>query len=144
MSGARLRGPEVGDVARIADLLEQLGHPADPSDIPRRVGAITSDPDAAMWIAELDDRVVGFATALMVDAIHMDGRVAQLTSLVVDVTVRGRGIGAELVAAAEDWARGRSATRISLTSALHRRQAHAFYENIGYAKTGVRLAKDLP
>lgn len=97
-----------------------------------------------MWIAELDGRVVGFATALMIDAIHMNGRTAQLTSLVVDAAARGRGIGAQLVAAAEAWATERAAMRISLTSALHRGDAHAFYEKIGYARTGVRLAKDLP
>lgn len=144
MSAARLRAPEEGDVARIADLLDQLGHPGDPADIPRRVRAIMADPDATMWVAELEGRVVGFATALMIGAIHMDGPVAQLTSLVVDEAARGRGIGAQLVAAAEAWARERSAVRISLTSALHRVEAHAFYEKLGYAKTGVRLARDLP
>ena len=105
--------------------------------------AIARDPDADMWIAELDGRVVGFATALMIDALHMDGRVAQLTSLVVDAAVRGRGVGAQLVAEVERWARERSALRITLTSALHRVEAHAFYKKLGYSHTGVRLARDL-
>ncbi len=132
-------------MATIATLLDQLGHPAgDPADIPRRVAAIDREPNAEMWVAELEGRVVGFATALMIAAIHMDGPVAQLTSLVVDERARGQGIGARLVAEAEAWARARGAVRISLTSALHRDVAHAFYEHIGYAKTGVRLARDLP
>ena len=140
---AILRPPVPGDTTAIARLLDQLGHPGDSDDIPRRVTAIVGDPDAAMWIAEVEGRVAGFGTALLIDAIHMNGRVAQLTSLVVDEALRGRGIGAQLVAEAERWARERGALRISLTSALHRRAAHAFYERIGYAQTGVRLAKDL-
>ncbi len=143
MSSARLRAPRAGDHETIATLLDQLGHPANADDVPRRVAAIERDPDAAIWIAELEGRVVGFATALMIAAIHMDGPVAQLTSLVVDEGVRGRGVGAQLVTEAERWARERGAVRISLTSALHRVPAHAFYEHLGYAKTGVRLAKDL-
>jgi GNAT superfamily N-acetyltransferase len=143
VSTVRLRAPHPDDTARIATLLDQLGHPADPADVPRRVTAIEQDPDADIWIAELDGVVVGFATALMIAALHMDGPVAQLTSLVVDERVRGQGIGARLVEEAERWARGRGAVRISLTSALHRAPAHAFYEHLGYAKTGVRLARDL-
>lgn len=139
-----VRDPREDDVPRIAALLDQLGHPAsDPEDIPRRIGAIVRDPDAGIWIAELDGRVVGFATGLMIDALHMDGRVAQLTSLVVDAGVRGHGIGRRLVGVVEAWARERQAVRISLTSALHRSAAHEFYEHLGYAKTGVRLARDL-
>ena len=80
MSTVRLRAPRPDDTARIATLLDQLGHPADPDDVPRRVRAIEQDPDADIWVAELDGTVVGFATALMIAAIHMDGPVAQLTS----------------------------------------------------------------
>ena len=143
MSDAQLRAPRASDSARIAILLDQLGHPADAADIPRRVASIERDPDAEMWIAEIDGHVVGFATALRIDALHMDGPMVQLTSLVVDEAVRGRGVGAQLVAEVERWAKARGVVRISLTSALHRGPAHAFYEHLGYAKTGVRLAKDL-
>lgn len=96
-----------------------------------------------MWVAELEGRVVGFATAHVIDAMHLDGPVAQLTSLVVDAAVRGRGVGTRLVAEAERWARERGAVRITLTSALHRAEAHRFYAKRGYTRTGVRLARDL-
>ena len=36
-----------------------------------------------------------------------------------------------------------NAARIAVTSALHRDGAHAFYERLGWERTGVRLGKKL-
>jgi GNAT superfamily N-acetyltransferase len=52
-------------------------------------------------------------------------------------------VATHLIEAAAAWARERGAVRISLTSALHRREAHAFYLRRGFEHTGVRLAKPL-
>jgi ribosomal protein S18 acetylase RimI-like enzyme len=55
--------------------------------------------------------------------------------------LRGQGVGSALVARAEAWAAEHGALRISLTSALHRESAHAFYKARDYEHTGVRLTK---
>ena len=122
----------------------QLGYPTPPEEIPHRLAALKDDDKTSIsWIAELDGRVVGFAGARVFPAIHQQNPIAQLTILVVDKGVRGQGIGRQLVELGERWARERGAWRISLTSALHRDDAHKFYERLGYEHTGVRLVKTL-
>lgn len=96
-----------------------------------------------LLVAELIGRVVGIVTVHMIPSIHLTPPVALLTTLVVAESARGRGVGTVLVRRAEAWARARGAVRISLTSGLHRDRAHAFYESLGYERTGVRLTRPL-
>ena len=137
-----VRGPRDGDAEAIAPLLGQLGYPSSPQQVRTQLQALRGDePASIVWVAELDGVVVGVASARSFPGIHLAEPVAWLTVLVVDETVRGRGVGRRLVAEAEEWARSRGARRLSLTSAVHRKEAHQFYINLGYQQTGVRLAK---
>lgn len=131
-----------GDAAGIATLLGQLGYPSTPQEVATRLQALRDDgPEALTWVAELDGVVAGVASVREFPGIHVSAPIAWLTALVVDERVRGRGVGRQLVAEAEAWARSIGATRLSLTSAVHRKEAHQFYINLGYQQTGVRLAK---
>jgi GNAT superfamily N-acetyltransferase len=87
--------------------------------------------------------VTGVATGHVFHSIHSTPIVAWLTTLVVHERHQHSGIGRQLAAAVEDWARERGASRISVTSGKHRDGAHVFYEKIGYERTGVRLTKAL-
>jgi GNAT superfamily N-acetyltransferase len=137
-----LRAPTDGDAPAIARLMGQLGYPSGPDDVLARLAAMRRDSATSeMWVAELDGRVVGMATAKELPSVHVSTPVVWLTVLVVDESVRGRGVGRRLVAEAEAWARVRGAPRISLTSAVHRKEAHEFYVRLGYTQTGVRLTK---
>jgi GNAT superfamily N-acetyltransferase len=137
-----VRAPRDSDAGAIAPLLGQLGYPSTPQQVATQLQALRGDePASVMWVAELDGAVVGVATARAFPGIHIPDPVAWLTVLVVDESVRGRGVGRRLVTEAEQWARARGAKRLSLTSAVHRKEAHQFYINLGYQQTGVRLAK---
>ncbi|HYV66355.1 MAG TPA: GNAT family N-acetyltransferase, partial [Myxococcales bacterium] len=57
--------------------------------------------------------------------------------------LRGTGVGRDLVAVAEAFARDCGCERLELTSAAHRREAHRFYEKLGYSPRPVRFTKDL-
>ena len=63
--------------------------------------------------------------------------------MVVDEALRSRGIGALMVAAAEQALAGQGCYMIEVTSHVRRTDAHRFYERLGYARTSVRLAKEL-
>ena len=137
-----LRAPADGDAQAIASLLGQLGYASEAKDVVLRLAAMRRDAATSdMWVAELDGRVVGLSTVKAFPSVHVNAPVVWLTVLVVDESVRGRGVGKRLVAAAEEWAKKRGAARISLTSAVHRKEAHEFYARLGYQQTGVRLTK---
>lgn len=143
MSDAVIRPPQLRDAGEIAALMTELGYPSEPREIPARLEALGRDAASMVWVAELDRRVVGIATARVFAAINVNAPIAWLTTLVVAESARGRGIGTQLVGVTEDWARKQGASRLALTSALHRTEAHQWYLRLGFEHTGVRLAKVL-
>ena len=90
---------------------------------------------------ERSGRVVGCVTVHLFQALHTSEPTAWLTAVVVDEDVRGKGVGSALVRRAEEWAIQHGAHRISLTSALRRKEAHEFYKARDYQHTGVRMTK---
>lgn len=87
--------------------------------------------------------MVGMLSLHRIPLVHADADVAWITSLIVRRCSRGRGVGRQLVLAAETTAREHGCARVAVTSAERRADAHAFYERIGYAYTGRRFVKQL-
>jgi GNAT superfamily N-acetyltransferase len=94
-------------------------------------------------VAEADGEVVGLASLHESLSLEHDRPAAKLSAMVVDESVRGRGIGRSLVEAMEDEARARGCCLIFLTTNERRSGAHAFYERVGFEYTGRRFAKTL-
>jgi len=59
---------------------------------------------------------------------------AELMGLVVDGTARRRGTGRTLVDAAEQWAKSRGLTALTVRSNVTRELSHPFYEALGYVR----------
>ena len=140
-SSIHIRNATPGDAIAIAELLAVLGYPSPADSIPDRLRRINASQASTALVAELDHQVVGIVTAQLVPSIHDDAPVALITTLVVSTALQGRGIGRALVAAAEAWTHAGGAMRVAVTSRTHRVEAHRFYEQLGYEKTGVRLVK---
>lgn len=132
--------PDDGD--QIAPLVEQLGYPTSAAEMRARLEAMDGRPDYQSWVAEAG-RVVGFAGACVGYSFVWNPPYGRVIALVVDETLRGRGIGATLLAEAERWIAGRGADVVVVSSGNHRIEAHRFYEGLGYTMTGVRLSKKL-
>ena len=131
------------DAGALADLLTQLGYPTTPEQARSRLGRILPDPAWATLLWEEDGRVLGFGGIQVSASYEHDTPVAKIVALVVDAGVRRRGMGAELVGALEQRAASMEAKKIVVNSAMHRADAHAFYEKLGYARTGLRFGKEL-
>jgi GNAT superfamily N-acetyltransferase len=132
------------DAPAISELLGQLGYPAPVPEIPQRLRALSDFPSAAAFVAtDRYGEVVGVVTAHLIPSIHDNEPVAWLTTLVVLEDARGAGIGSALVAYVEKWALDHGARRLSVTSGIHRKATHAFYEKRDYENTGLRFGKNL-
>lgn len=140
---AVIRAPTPRDADAMAELLGVLGYPATAAEVRERLARLDEFETATIIVAEVDGRAVGIVTGHVFPSIHANATVALLTTLVVSDRHQNRGIGAQLTVAIEDWARRQGAVRVSLTSGMQRHEAHAFYEHLGYERTGLRLTKVL-
>ena len=139
-----IRPAVASDAPILSELLTQLGYPCSPAEIPARLDAFARFPQAVALVATNGyGEVVGLITSHIVSSIHDNDPVAWLTTLVVLEDARGAGVGSALVKHIEEWASRNGAKRLSVTSALHREDTHAFYEKRDYERTGVRFGKRL-
>lgn len=138
-----IREATTSDKAVIAELVTALGYPAEVDDIPVRLEQLDQHPGAVVLLAEVDGAVLGALTMHVFPSLHATGRIAWITMLVVAPVARGKGVGAALVGAAEKLAHERGAIRISVASGIHRADAHAFYQRLGYPQSGIRFTRTL-
>ncbi|MBN2112520.1 MAG: GNAT family N-acetyltransferase [Acidimicrobiia bacterium] len=122
-----------GDSSAAAALSADLGYPVGPSDMADRVAAVLASPGDALFGAKHDDGALLGFVHVRLRMLLIDDLSAFVESLVVVEAARRGGVGRALMAAAEDWARGRGAHCIRLRSGASRHDAHAFYRSLGYA-----------
>jgi len=126
-----------GDAVRVADLVTQLGYPTDPRAASARIGEVVGHPEHAALVAVDDDDVpIGWIHVEHARSLAEDGQVV-IAGLVVDEAHRSGGVGAELVAAGEAWARQQGVGQIVVRTRTTRHGAHRFYEREGF-----RLVKE--
>jgi GNAT superfamily N-acetyltransferase len=138
-----IRPARPADAATIALLLGQLGYPATGGEVAVRLQQLDAHGHAVTYVADRDGQVLGVVTGHVYPSIHATSIAAWLTTLVVSDQDRATGVGRALTEAIEKWARERGAERLSVTSGNQRHAAHAFYEHLGYERTGQRLTKKL-
>jgi GNAT superfamily N-acetyltransferase len=98
--------------------------------------AIRRSGDNAIFVAELDGEVVGVFQLTFVPTIAGRGSLrARLGGVQVAAALRSHGIGARMVAHAEEIARARGAASLELTSNGQRVDAHRFYERLGFRRS---------
>jgi GNAT superfamily N-acetyltransferase len=138
-----IRTATADDAEGMAELVTHLGYPTGVESMRTRLQALGSAEGYATWVAARGARLVGFTGAMRGWSYTHDGPFARLLALVVAPDERGRGTGAALVGEVERWARAQGAAQLHLTTALHRGDAHRFYEGLGYQNSGRRYLKRL-
>jgi GNAT superfamily N-acetyltransferase len=104
--------------------------------------AIMATPAIELYVARYAGEVVGTIQVLFSPHIGGHGGLrCILESVFVSAAARGQGVGAAMLAKAEERARARGAALITLSSNAKRVDAHRFYEQHGYAKTSVAFKK---
>jgi GNAT superfamily N-acetyltransferase len=116
----------------MVELNDQLGYPTTEAELRRRLDAVLDSPEDAVLVAvDGDDRAIGWVH-VGVELLLEASDVACIRGLVIDEGHRSAGIGADLLRAAEAWARGRGCARMTVRSRVARERAHRFYQREGY------------
>src|SRR5215471_7822212 len=117
--------------AALARLLPQL-NPTLPVPDTERLERLLADPDVTLLVARDGDEIVGTTTVIVYTTPFWIK--ARLDEVVVDASVRGKGVGEALVNAALDVGREKGAQVAELQSGrgLNRDAAHRLYERIGF------------
>lgn len=103
---------------------------------------IDSNPRDALMVIEMGGEVIGtFLLTLLPGLTGRASKRLQLRSVEVAAALRSRGIGAQMLAYVEDYAKAHGAALIELTSNNARPDAHRFYERNGYAKSHAGFKK---
>jgi len=144
MAATLIRSAAPSDAAEIARLLTVLGFPTAADALAARWDKWAAEGNAALVAVQPDGTLAGVVTLHQMRVLHRPRPVGRITSLVVDAPLRGQGIGRALVAAAEEALHHSGCGLLEITSNVERVDAHAFYEQLEYERTSVRLAKVLP
>lgn len=128
-----IRNAREADLGALCELCDQLGYPGTAESIGANLRGILGDAERALLLAEENGAVIAFADVSTCRRL-VHAPIAELDSLAVMDTARGRGVGKAVLAAAEAWARGRGLRGVALSSRVTRNDAHRFYEREGYKR----------
>lgn len=142
-----VRRAEPGDAAALVALAQQVAREEEgwilTTDAWRSVGeerrylkAARRHPDAAVLVAEVDERVVA-RLSLARDPHPASRHVADL-GVMVDAGYRRRGIGTRLLEEAIGWARSSGVVKLELHVFPWNEPALALYEAFGFQREGYR------
>jgi GNAT superfamily N-acetyltransferase len=99
----------------------------------RRLAALSASACHYVAVAASGERLLGWMHVEHRFSLEGGDR-AELMGLVVDSGARRHGLGRPLVEAAEDWARGRGLSSLTVRSNVARELSHPFYEALGYSR----------
>ena len=138
-----IRAAELGDVVALAGLMTELGYPTRSSEMKMRMEAIATDPRYRTFVAVKDGEVCGMIGTFCHYSYEHNDAGGRIVALVVSKNVRGCGIGRRLIAAAENDFAQRDIRRVAVNTRFERKEAHEFYERLGYRRNGFRFVKNL-
>jgi N-acetylglutamate synthase-like GNAT family acetyltransferase len=128
-SGLQVRPFRQSDLAAVRDLLRQLGYDVAEAELAGRIARVSEAAGHYFVVAENEGRVAGVLHVFARPALEKPCE-AVVQALVVEATLRGRGLGRALMRLAEAWASAQGLASI----ALHTRNAQVFYAGLGYRR----------
>ena len=104
----------------------------------RGLTAILNNPEVGeILVARHDGQIVGMVNLLYTVSTALGARVALLEDMVIAPSMRGSGLGSQLLAAAIEHAKQRGCLRITLLTDADNDAAHAFYQKQGFAPSSM-------
>lgn len=129
-----IRQAETDDAHSIAALSDQLGYPADTRQIKARLETILSLPDNCVYVAVLQEKIVGWIHGFHTFRVESDDFV-EIAGLVVDETTRKMGLGTALIEHVQTWAQTKGCTSLRVRCNTMRTESHKFYLHLGFSES---------
>ncbi len=130
-----VRPADERDADAVLALMEGLTRPEvaeDPESQRNVFLAHVEDPDARVYVAEVDGQIAGAASLWIFPRLNWTTPQAWIPDLYVEPVFRRRGAARALLDACADEARRRGCHVLVLESGHHRSEAHQLYESYGF------------
>lgn len=111
---------------------KEMGYAYPLNDTKGRLQKLILSEFDAIYVAEVDDCVVGYIHANSYDLLYAP-HMKNIMGIAVDSNYRCHGIGKALLRQVELWAIHDGAAGVRLVSGASRHGAHAFYHKCGYS-----------
>jgi GNAT superfamily N-acetyltransferase len=134
-------------VALIAD--DGLGRGRDDASLPldpayeMAFDALDSDPSQMQMVLEVDGEIAGVMQLSFIAGLSRKGATrCQIEGVRIASSLRGRGLGRQLIQWGIDEAKRRKCNLVQLTSDKSRSEAHRFYADLGFVASheGYKMA----
>jgi ribosomal protein S18 acetylase RimI-like enzyme len=139
-----IRDAQPSDAAALAGLMGELGYQTSEAEMQSRLQKILPDPHFSTFVAVDRGRVRGMIGTIACHSFEHNDLGGRILALVVTRESRRSGVARRLIAAAEKDFAQRKITRVAVDTRFERKDAHAFYESLGYTSNGFRFVKNLP
>jgi GNAT superfamily N-acetyltransferase len=136
-----IRHATSSDATAIKNLLIQLGYPKLTVDETNQKISAYSSENYALLVIEADHEVAGFISLHWFDIFHSMGKIGRISAFCVDEKQRGKGLGKNLLKAAEDFLISKGCNKLEVTSNEKRIRTHKFYADCGYIEDSRRFVK---
>lgn len=134
ISSLTVREITISDAAVAAQLSGELSYPVSQNVMAQRIELLERTPQHVVYVACLSQEIVGWIDLSI--AHHLQGDpYCEIGGLVVASSARSGGIGRQLVAKAEQWAKEQGVSTMLVRSRVTREAAHRFYLREGYTQT---------
>ena len=123
----RVRGEDADALLRVAaELVGDVG-----GDATVALGELLDSPDHAVFVAEFDGALVGWAHVFLARRVGLS-MFAEIGGLVTVKAFRRRGVGRLMVNACKAWAHEHGSSRLRVRCSTRREGANRFYQMIGF------------
>ena len=105
---------------------------------------IEASPTNELIVAELDGKVIGTLQLTYTPSLSYQGsKRCTVESVRIDSSLRGKGIGRDMMLWVIERAKSKGCNSMQLTSHNERADAHRFYERLGFSKSHVGMKLSL-
>jgi PhnO protein len=129
-----IRAADASDSSGVQLLLEELEGRAFYQDIFSRIYTeYLEAPLTLIFVATQEEgEIIGFISCKGQSLLHHEGLVFEIQELVVTAAHQGKGLGRKLVEALKPDLEKLEAISLEVTSNKRRKEAHAFYQSVGF------------